>query len=339
MSELHTFIFDGLPVRGVLVRLTDAWQEVLARRRQAGTYPQAVSELLGEMSAAAVLMQANLKFDGAVIVQIMGDGPVKLAVAEARADLGFRATAKVMGEVADASSGTVRLSDLVHVNRKGRCAITLDPSKRQLNQQPYQGVVALEDDKHRPLESFGTVLEHYMRQSEQLDTRLVLAANDQVAAGLLIQRLPVKGEANLAGQTGADVQQDALGESEDYNRIAILAGSLKREELLTLDADTLLHRLFWQESHTRFVPQVGEHGPHFSCTCSKERVASMLQSLGQAEVDAVLAERGHIEVVCDFCGAHHHFDAVDAAQLFLSPSRLQPPTATAEGVSSHSQTH
>jgi molecular chaperone Hsp33 len=339
MSELHTFIFDGLPVRGVLVRLTDAWQEVLARRRQAGAYPQAVSELLGEMSAAAVLMQANLKFDGAVIVQIMGDGPVKLAVAEARANLGLRATAKVMGEVADASVAAVRLSDLVHVNRKGRCAITLDPSTRQPGQQPYQGVVPLEDAQHRPLESLSAVLEHYMRQSEQLDTRLVLAANDQVAAGLLIQRLPVKGEANLAGQAGADVQQDALGENEDYNRIAILTGSLKREELLTLDADTLLHRLFWQEPHTRFVPQVGEHGPHFSCTCSKERVASMLQSLGQAEVDAVLVERGHIEVGCDFCGAHYRFDAVDAAQLFLSPSRLQPSPETAEGVSSPPQTH
>ncbi|MEN9844016.1 MAG: hypothetical protein RLZZ612_1845, partial [Pseudomonadota bacterium] len=123
MSELHTFIFDGLPVRGVLVRLTDAWQEILARRQQAGGYPQAVTELLGEMTAAAVLMQANLKFDGTLIVQIMGDGPVKLAVAEAQADLGVRATAKVVGEVADASVAAVHLSDLVHVNRKGRCAI------------------------------------------------------------------------------------------------------------------------------------------------------------------------------------------------------------------------
>jgi molecular chaperone Hsp33 len=324
MSELHTFIFDGMPVRGVLVRLTDAWQEILARREQAGAYPQAVAELLGEMTAAAVLMQANLKFDGTLIVQIMGDGPVKLAVAEAQANFGVRATAKVIGEVADASVATVRLSDLVHVNRKGRCAITLDPSKRQPSQQPYQGVVALEDAEHRPLEQFSSVLEHYMRQSEQLDTRLVLAANEHVAAGLLIQRLPVKGEANLAGQTGAEVQQDALGENEDYNRIAILAGSLKREELLTCDADTLLHRLFWQEPHTRFVPRLGDDGPHFSCTCSKQRVTAMLQSLGKAEVDAVIAEQGQVEVSCDFCGAHYHFDAVDAVQLFTAPVDLPP---------------
>lgn len=326
MSELHTFIFDGLPVRGVLVRLTDAWQEILARRQQAGGYPQAVTELLGEMTAAAVLMQANLKFDGTLIVQIMGDGPVKLAVAEAQADLGVRATAKVVGEVADASVAAVHLSDLVHVNRKGRCAITLDPSKRQPGQQPYQGMVSLEDERHRPLNTLSSVLEHYMRQSEQLDTRLVLAANEHVAAGLLIQRLPVKGEANLAGQTGADVQQDALGENEDYNRIAILAGSLKREELLAWDVDTLLHRLFWQEPHTRFIPRTGEDGPRFVCTCSKARVSTMLQSLGATEVESILAEQGQIEVGCDFCGTHYHFDPIDAAQLF-TPSVDLPATA------------
>jgi molecular chaperone Hsp33 len=270
------------------------------------------------MSAAAVLMQGNLKFDGALIVQIMGDGPVKLAVAEVQPDLRLRATAKVIGEVADASIAAVRLSDLVHVHRQGRCAITLDPMNRQPGQQPYQGVVPLDDEQHRPLENFSAVLEHYMRQSEQLDTRLVLAANQHVAAGLLIQRLPVKGEANLAGRAGADVLQDALGANEDYNRIAILAASLKREELLNWDADTLLHRLFWQEPHTRFVPKVGENGPRFSCTCSRERVAQMLRSLGVEEVQSVLAEQGQVEVACDFCGVQYHFDPIDAAQLFTS---------------------
>ena len=288
MSELHKFLFDGLPVRGMLVRLTDAWQDMLARRQQAGGYPQAVTELLGEMTAAATLMQANIKFNGALILQIMGDGPVKLAVAEVQPDLSLRATATVVGEVADASAGVVKLSDMVNVNNQGRCAITLDPKDRQPGQQPYQGVVPLFGDRHEKLEKLSEVIEHYMLQSEQLDTRLVLAANDKVAAGLLIQRLPVKGEnnleGNLAGQSRADAvrsaDEDQIGVNEDYNRISILAASLKREELLELDVDTILRRLFWEEPHTRFEPLAGETGPRFACTCSRERVGAMLRSLG-----------------------------------------------------------
>ncbi len=327
MSELHKFLFDGLPVRGMLVRLTDSWQDILSRRQQAGGYPEAVTELLGEMTAAAVLMQANIKFNGALVLQIMGDGPVKLAVAEVQPDLSLRATAKVVGEVAQGSLAQVKLSDMVNVNNQGRCAITLDPKDRLPGQQPYQGVVPLFDDQRQRIEKVSEVLEHYMLQSEQLDTRLVLAANGQVAAGLLIQRLPVKGEANLQGGSSAvQANEDEIGRNEDYNRISILAASLKRDELLTLDADTILHRLFWEEPHTRFVPQAGEDGPRFACSCSRERVSGMLRSLGVAEVESILAEQGQVEVGCDFCGAHYRFDPVDAAQIFTHPL-ASPPVA------------
>jgi molecular chaperone Hsp33 len=327
LSELHKFLFDGLPVRGMLVRLTDSWQDILSRRQQAGGYPEAVTELLGEMTAAAVLMQANIKFNGALVLQIMGDGPVKLAVAEVQPDLSLRATAKVVGEVAQGSLAQVKLSDMVNVNNQGRCAITLDPKDRLPGQQPYQGVVPLFDDQRQRIEKVSEVLEHYMLQSEQLDTRLVLAANGQVAAGLLIQRLPVKGEANLqGGSSAAQANEDEIGRNEDYNRISILAASLKRDELLTLDADTILHRLFWEEPHTRFVPQAGEDGPRFACSCSRERVSGMLRSLGVAEVESILAEQGQVEVGCDFCGAHYRFDPVDAAQIFTHPL-ASPPVA------------
>ena len=330
MSELHKFLFDGLPVRGMLVRLTDAWQDMLARREQAGGYPAAVTELLGEMTAAATLMQANIKFNGALILQVMGDGPVKLAVAEVQPDLSLRATATVVGEVADASAGAVRLSDMVNVNNQGRCAITLDPKDRQPGQQPYQGVVPLFGDRHEKLEKLSEVIEHYMLQSEQLDTRLVLAANDKVAAGLLIQRLPVKGENNLAGQSRADAvrsaDEDQIGVNEDYNRISILAASLKREELLELDVDTILRRLFWEEPHTRFEPLAGETGPRFACTCSRDRVGAMLRSLGVAEVDSIIAEQGQVEVGCEFCGTQYRYDPVDAAHLFVPPTASAPAT-------------
>ena len=304
MSELHKFLFEGLPVRGAMVRLTDAWAEIQSRRvanTTTGAYPLPVQELLGEMLAAGVLMQSGIKFDGALILQIQGDGPVKLAVAEVKADLSLRATATVLGEV----PAEVRFSDMVNVNNQGKCAITLDPQSRFPGQQPYQGIVPLFGDRKEKLERVSDVLAHYMLQSEQLQTTLVLAANSEVAAGLLIQRLPHTAHHSL-----------------DYDRIAILASSLKRDELLTLDADTLLRRLFWQESLTRFEPLTGAAGPRFACSCSRERVSRMIHSLGAVEVQSILAERGNIEVGCDFCGLQYRFDAVDAAEIFVQPGQI-----------------
>ncbi|RYF07410.1 MAG: Hsp33 family molecular chaperone HslO [Comamonadaceae bacterium] len=325
MSELHKFLFDGLPVRGMLVRLTDAWTDILARRAgntSSGPYPAPVRELLGEMAAAGVLMQSNIKFNGALVLQIFGDGPVKLAVAEVKSDLSLRATASVTGEV----GSDARLPDMVNVGGNGRCAITLDPQGRVPGQQPYQGVVPLNGDHHEKLDKLSDVLQHYMLQSEQLDTILVLAANDQVAAGLLIQRMPIKGEGNLAAELSHRENEDQIGHNEDYNRIATLAASLTRDELLSLDVDTILRRLFWEEKLLRFAPRQGEDGPHFACTCSRERVSSMLRSLGPEEAESILAERGEIEVACEYCGQQYRYDAIDAAQVFTGVVQLPPGT-------------
>jgi molecular chaperone Hsp33 len=320
MSELHKFIFDGLPVRGSIVRLTDSWQELLRRRAansQTGAYPEPVSEMLGQMLAAGALMQSNIKFNGALVLQIMGDGPVKVAVAEVQSDLSLRATATVQGEVAVSS----KLSDMVNVMNLGRCAITLDPKDKFPGQQPYQGVVPLHGDRKEKLDNLGEVLEHYMLQSEQLDTKLVLAADGNVAAGLLIQRLPLEGEKNLG-----TAREDEIGINEAFNRIALFAASLKREELLSLDVDTILHRLFWEEKVLRFEPQQ----PRFACTCSRERVANMLHSLGADEVESILTEREMVEVGCDFCGAQYRFDAVDAAAIFTQPLDHPPGPTTVQ---------
>ena len=322
MSELHKFIFDGLPVRGMLVRLTDSWQEILKRREAAGGYPVEVIHMLGEMTAAAALMQGNIKFNGALVLQIFGDGPVKVAVAEVQPDLSLRATATVTGTIEAGAS----LSELVNVNNLGRCAITLDPKDKLPGQQAYQGVVPLFDDNHDKIENLSEVLEHYMLQSEQLDTKLILAADGKVAAGLLIQRLPVKGEGNLEGQIDSDVNEDAIGRNEDYKRISILASTLKREELLTLDVDTILHRLFWEEPHTRFEPL----RPTFACNCSRERVSTMLRGLGVEEIESIIEERGAVGVTCEFCGAQYDFDPVDAAQIFTHPDRQQPSSDTVQ---------
>ncbi len=364
MSELHRFIFEGLPVRGLLVRLTDGWQQALARRagavdttreeRSAGTeatlahgpaaptadgaatpaestdaagtspttaaLPPRVRGLLGQMAAAGVLMQANLRFDGALILQVFGDGPVKLAVAEVQPDLAFRVTAQVTGKVADEA----QLEAMVNVHAKGRCAITLDPNDRQPGQQPYQGIVALHGDRGEPLQALSEVLEHYMLQSEQLDTRLVLAADDHIAAGLLIQRMPVEGDANLQG---ARRNEDLIGLDESFNRIALKARTLTADELLTLDADTILRRLFWEEPMQRMAPAQRDNGPRFACSCSRERVGSMLKGLGREEVDSILVEQGRVEVGCEFCGLRYHFDPVDVGELFTPAGRQIPGSA------------
>ncbi len=321
MSELHKFIFDGLPVRGMIVRLTDAWTEILERRASntdTGAWPQPVRDLLGEMAAAGALMQSNIKFNGALVLQVFGDGPVKLAVAEVQPDLSLRATATVIGEV----PAQAALSTLVNVDNRGRCAITLDPKDKQPGQQPYQGVVPLFGDQGEKLEKISDVLQHYMLQSEQLDTTLVLAADGEVAAGLLIQRLPVQGQGNLESTSN----EDEIGLNEHYNRIATLAASLKREELLSLDVDTVLRRLFWQEKITRFAPQT----PRFACSCSRERVSGMLRGLGAPEAESIIAERGSIEVACEFCGRQYRFDAVDAAQVFLAAGDQPPGSASVQ---------
>ncbi len=322
MSELHKFLFDGLPVRGAIVRLTEAWQEILQRRAantSTGAYALPVQELLGEMTAAGVLMQSNIKFNGALVFQISGDGPIKLAVTEVQSNLSVRSTIAQIGDVA----ADATLTELVNLRGKGRCAITLDPKEKLPGQQPYQGVVPLVNADDEPLESLAAILQQYMRQSEQLDTVLVLAANDQVAAGLMVQRMPIKGEANLAAG-GQSEDMDQIDQNEEYNRIATLAGSLTRDELLGLDVDTILHRLFWDEKLLRFVPEDGDGGPHFACTCSRERVGNMLRNLGKDEADSILEEQGMIEVGCEFCGQQYRFDPVDTGYLFTEPGNDPP---------------
>ena len=326
MSELQKFIFEGLPVRGAIVQLTDVWQETLARHRQShpqdgqssGLFLPAVCELVGEMSAAAVLLSTTIKFDGTLILQIQGDGPLKLAVAEVQPGLGVRATAKTSGTIPPLGG----IDALCNVHGQGKCAITLDPQNRKPGQQPYQGVVPLNDAQGRSFVHLSQVIEGYMQQSEQLPTHIILAADEHRAAGLLIQHLPGAGENNIGA--GAELDADGGSANEHFNRLAILAQSLQREELLTLSVHDILHRLFWQEKVRLF----GGETPRFQCTCSRERVANMLRGLGQDEVKSIVSEQGAVEVNCDFCGAVYHFDAVDADKLFV-PDNQQPPVSDA----------
>lgn len=311
MSDFQKFLFEGLPVRGMAVRLTDSWQLMQSRREQ--PLPPEVMQLLGEMSACALLLQSTLKFDGALIMQMQGDGPVKLAVAEARTGVQYRATAKVLAEVPAGAD----LAQMLNLHGHGRCAITLDPRERSPGTQPYQGVVPLQAEDGQRFARLAQAVEQYMRLSEQLDTKLVLAANADTAAGLLIQRIPMEGEANLAAELSPEQQEEL---TDAFPRIAMKAATLTDAELLTLPLDTILHRLFWEEDLRRYDPAE----PQFSCSCSRERVGRMLVNLGREEVDGIVAERGEVEIGCEFCGATYRFDAVDCTQLFTTDGGVQP---------------
>ncbi len=302
MSDtLQKFMFEHSQVRGELVELYNAWAHVMTRR----TYPAPVGAVLGEMMAAAALLSANLKFNGTLILQIHGDGPVKLLVVECDATLRLRATAKLTegATVADDAS----LQQLVNQHGNGRFAITLDPSDKLPGQQPYQGIVALDGD------SVSTVIENYMMRSEQLDTRLWLAADDKIARGLLLQKLPDSG----GTATGTE-------DIDTWNRTVTLAATVSQQELLSTDIMTLLQRLYWEETVRVFEPR----HPAFYCSCSRERVGNMLKMLGRDEVDDALNELGKLEINCDFCGQHYGFDKVDCMQLFATPTladAVQPP--------------
>jgi len=229
---------------------------------------------------------------------------VQLLVVDCQPGRGVGATAELRGEpIPDG----LPMRELVNRTGRGRFAITLDPSEPLPGQQPYQGILSLDGD------SMSEILETYMRQSEQLDTRLWLASNDDVASGLLLQRLPEDGG---HGSPGSD--------ADAWSRAVTLAQTITQAELIELTPDDVMRRLFWQEALQHFPPLA----PRFACNCSRERIGRMLVSLGKEEVDSIVAEQGSVTVTCDFCNRQYEFDAVDVAQLFASGGTVEADDTT-----------
>jgi len=302
-DRLHKFLFetDGPPasVRGEIVALGHAWQQMAEHH----DYPEPVQRLLGEMVAASALLSANLKFDGALIMQIHGDGPVRLLVVECNSDLSMRATAKLAEDAVVAADATFQ--ELVNPGGKGRCAITLDPADKTHGQQPYQGIVPLMGT------TLAEAIDEYMLRSQQLETRLWLASDARTSAGILLQRLPSDGGSATA-EGAAALEARALAAAETWQRAVLLTDTIKTAELLADTPDTLMRKLFREETLRVFDP----HPVSFRCSCSRQRVGRMLLSLGRAEIDDALAEQGTLSIHCDFCNRGYEFDAVDCAQLF-----------------------
>jgi molecular chaperone Hsp33 len=285
---IQRFIFENQPIRGEMVRLGATWQAVLERH----DYPPVVHNVLGQLMAAAALLAATIKFSGTLIMQIQGTGAVRLMVVECTSEHQMRATAKCRSDepIADARS----LRELVG---DGKFAIIIDPGE---GKQTYQGIVALEG------ESVAELLENYMLRSEQLATRLWLTAHGSTAAGMLLQKLPEHSELPDAWQ-----------------HATVLADSLSEQELATLGARDILRRLYSMDDVRIFRPKA----VCFRCSCSRRRVSGMLRMIGLDEVRSIVAERGEVEVHCEFCGRRYRFDSVEAEQIFAA-AHAGPPGPT-----------
>lgn len=273
-DQIQRILFDELDIRGVLVGLEASYQKALEKHN----YPQVIRRVLGEMMAAASVLSSNLKFDGRLILQAQGEGAVSLLMAECNHNQDLRAIARFDGELPEDAS-------FIELLEKGRMAITIDPEKGQR----YQGVVPLEGD------SLGKCLEAYFGQSEQLPTQMHFVADDTHAAGFLLQVLPAEGTA-----------------AEDWTRISHLASTLKDQELLTLDNETLLYRLFHEEKCRLFEAD----DVQFNCDCSRERSLHTLKFMTKEELQEILNEQGNIDVSCQFCSEQYHFDQADLDLLF-----------------------
>ena len=277
---LQRFHLERAHVRGVLVRLDDSWRQVRAR----ADYPAPVQALLAKTLAASALLTGNIKFEGALSIQLKSRGAVPLLFAECSHDGRLRGLARWHGDV----PGDFNLNA---TGEEPILAITIENST---SGQRYQGLVPVEDA------DLAVLFERYFERSEQLPTRIVLAAAGDRCAGLMLQQLPI----------------DAADEADPdaWNRVGVLLGTLSPEELLRLPAEQLLLRLFHEET-------VRVHAARpltFGCRCSRERVAGMLQSLGREEASAAVREDGFAEVTCEFCNSHYRFDRVDIEQLFSS---------------------
>ena len=277
MNQRTRFIFDQMPIRGLHVQAQEVWQHIVARKN----YPVAIRRALGELLAAGALLSSNLKIDGALIVQVQGRGILKMLVVEATSEHTLRATARwdETAAIADDSDLAQLLGD------DGVFVLTVQPK----NSEPWQGVVPLEGS------SIAEMLMNYMARSEQLETRIMLAADDQQIGGLLLQRLP------------EETQDD-----DAWQHICTLADTLTAAELLNLDAQNVLYRLF-HETPPRVFPA---ENLEFACTCSRGKVSDMLLLLGGEEVGSVVAEEGSITVDCDFCHEQYTFDEQDVHALF-----------------------
>jgi len=288
---LHRFMFDEYDIRGEIVTLGESYREVMRNN----PYPASVKNLLGEFLAAASLLSSTLKFDGMIVLQARGEGPISTIMAECSNHQNLRGIVRLNPEQ-ELSAAQQQTADMKDLLGNGVLAITIEPKKGER----YQGIVPMDSDR------LAGCLEHYFRQSEQLETRLWFAADGTHASGLLLQALP------------RQLKTSPEENKDHWETLSTLADTLSNEELLALDHETMLYRLFHEHQVRLFDPD----SLRFSCSCSWERTGNALVSMGREEVESILAERGHIDVDCQFCNQHYHFEPADVRALFGDSTTL-----------------
>jgi len=275
---LHRYVFDKLDVRGELVQIEHTFNDIIGKH----DYPEPVKQLLGELLVATSLLTATLKFEGDIAVQLQGDGPVRYAVINGDHEQNMRGIARLQGEL----TGT-RIQDLMG---KGYMVITITPIKGER----YQGIVPLES------ETLAQCLEDYFEQSEQLKTRLWIAtkvADDVLkASGLFLQVLPVNKEKS----------------KQDFAHLEALSNTIKDEELLELDAQTVLTRLYHEDNPRVYTPQKIQ----FVCGCSREKTINALVNVGQEELLAQVAQDGEVNISCHYCLKNYRFNEQEIKAIF-----------------------
>jgi molecular chaperone Hsp33 len=283
-DSLTPFVLENAAVRGAYVSLPVTVRDVLACH----PYPPAVARVLGELLAACALLASTIKFDGSLIAQLSGDGAVRLLVVECSQGLGMRAMAQWDDARIAALAADASLSDLAGGAENGRLVLTLDPKGAGTM---YQGIVALESG------SVAGLIEHYLATSEQLRSRMVLAAG---GAGLIVQRLPGSSEADDSTWARLSARVDALGGD------ALLRAASAHEAIAAA---------FPEDDVRAFKARAVA----FACSCSRERVTRALRIAGIAEVESILAERGSVEMTCEFCNRRYTFTPAEARAAFAAP--------------------
>ena len=281
-DSCQRFIFEGLDIRGEVVRLNESFTEILANKE----YPQAVQELVGEFLAASVLLSTTVKFDGRLVLQARSEGQVPLIMAECTSELHLRGIARY-----DEEPVSDKFSELL---RFGTLAITIEPPRGE----PYQGIVPLERN------DLAACLEEYFSRSEQLEGRFFLVADERQCVGLLLQQLPMQLVAD------PDIRD------EEWSTITQLASTLTDDELLNLNSEEVLYRLFHQHQVKLFAPREVS----YQCSCSRERTARALHAIGEEEIMDILSEQGAVEISCEFCGKQYRFEESELQLLFESPT-------------------
>lgn len=290
-DRLLRFLLEQAGVRGVYVHLDDTWRQIRSR----ADYPAQTAELLGEAAAAAALFTGHTKVDGRLSVQLRGSGALRTLFAECTGAGTLRGIA-TLAEGEAPGARTLRA-----LGEDALLAITIEnPGARGQDPARYQGLVSLEADR------LSEAFEGYFRQSEQLPTRLLLAADAERTCGLMLQKLP--GDA---------------GDADGWNRASALFDTLAAAELLETPAEALLHRLFHEDG----VRLLGERPLRFACSCSRERVSAMLESLGEAEARAAAEDNaGRAEIRCEFCGETYHYSEAEIGALFApGPAHWEAP--------------